>query len=70
MRFRRYNKQIVEINSNVLKINAKVPIFHPQKYRGKKIENPGKIAKSSKNFFPPVNSVIGCSGQCLVGKFD
>ena len=65
MRFRRYNKQIVKINSNKIKINAKIPIFQPHKYRGKKIENPGNIAKGLQNFFTSVNSVIGCGGQYL-----
>ena len=70
MRFRRYNEQIVKIKSNIIKINAKVLIFQPHKYRGKKIENPENLAKGLQNFFLPVNTVIGCGGRFLGGKFD
>ena len=70
VRFRRYIKQIVKFNSNVFKINAKIILFQPHKYRGKKIENPENIAKGLQNFFPLVNSVIACGGQYFGGKFD
>ena len=70
MRFRRYNKQIVKINSNVCKIKAKIRIFQPHKYGGRKTKIPGNIAKGLQNFLPPDNLVTGCGGKYLGGKFD